>query len=105
MHAGCLGQLLDLWYAVEPRHQRVVEGRWDEGRRRIRSLRDLFHPPGLDESFCKLLGEQGQAVRSRNNIGHELFGYALSPGSPLDDQLYQLTAEPVERQTRHMRMG
>ena len=66
---------------------------------------DLLHPPGLNEGFCKFLGEQRQAVRSRNDIGHELIGYALAPGSPLDDQLYQLTTKPVERQTRHVRMG
>jgi hypothetical protein len=102
-----LGHLLDERQAIQPRQQRIVEGRGNrERRQRAGQLVAVARVPeeaGLEHRLGQLLDEQRHAV----GLGHELRGdlvrQGLSPDDPVDQSGALTPAQPPQREGAYLR--
>src|SRR5262249_32791338 len=83
-----LGNLLHRSETVEPRHQRIVQRRWDRQRREWPGecvpIAGLTEHPGFKHCFRKLLREKRHTFCPLQDLPEDLDGKCFALGDPVD---------------------
>ncbi len=103
-----LRHVLDRGEAIEARHQRSLQRRWN-GEFRQRpveriALVGLAEDAALDQRAGQFLDEQRHAICAREDLIDDRVGQRLVPGDAGNDAGAVATAEAVQGQHRHMRL-
>ena len=106
---GGLRHLFHRLQPIEPRHQRVVQRRWDRQRAQraveVIRVRALAQHARFDDRLRHLLDEQGHAIGLRGDLVDQRLGQALAVGDAGDDRLGRRATKPVQCQPRDDRMA
>ena len=95
--------------AIEPRHQRIVQGRRDgEGRQcpvEHISVAFLAQQAALDDALGQFLDKQRHPVGAIGDLGDDIVGQRLAANDLRDQGGAVTPVQPIERQHRHLRLA
>ena len=100
-----LGHFLDDRIAVEPRHQRILEGRRDRQRRQRTDqcvpVAIVAQQTRFEDRLGQLLDEQRDAVGAGNDLVHQFCRQRLA-GDAVDHRSTLLPTQAVQSHQRHV---
>ena len=108
-HGGGLRDFLDRREAVEPGHQRVVQGRGDRKRRQgtgqLVTIAGIGQQARFQHRLGQLLDEQRHAVGARHDLLDDLRRQRLVARDPRDQIRALAPAQPAHGQRGHVRLA